>query len=256
MDPSNKEWAHACAARGWLVFPSRGKQPLVKWSRSATTDPAVVDVWWDAWPDADVCIKTGAESDLVVVDWDAYKQNAPDEFPLSPKPDTYTCQTLKGGFHFYFRHPGYPVSNSAGVVAEHVDIRGDGGMVVAYRPVADRPLADAPGHWLTRRQRAAPSPDANLTPPHDPQQEPRGWSKTMLTSAVISIKGADEGKRNATLYAVASDTYRTLCWEGPVRTEHVTQALGDAAHTIGLEPAEIANTLISAMRNAATKGDA
>lgn len=246
------DWALACADRGWLVFPSRAKRPLVKWGTDATTDAEAICRWWNQWPDADVCIKTGAESDLVVVDWDAYKQEDSEYFPLweDRACQTYTVRTAKGGWHFYFRHPGYPVANSVGVLAQHIDIRGDGGMVVAYHPEFNCPLAYAPSHWLTRREKVVDM-SVSLVPANE-YQPGQKWATHLLTAALADIRFAQEGKRNYTLYAKASDLYR-LVWAGALDKADVTQALGDTALEIGLLPHEIAATLASAMRNGATQ---
>lgn len=50
---------------------SPGKHPrLVNGLRGATTEPSEIDAWWRRWPDANVAIRTGAESGLVVIDID------------------------------------------------------------------------------------------------------------------------------------------------------------------------------------------
>jgi hypothetical protein len=77
-------------------------------------------------------------------------------------PDTVTALTGGGGKHLFFRHPGGEVRNSAGKLGEGLDIRADGGYIVAppsihvsgraYRwqeghASGEVPLADPPG-WL------------------------------------------------------------------------------------------------------------
>lgn len=248
---NNLDWALACASKGWLVFPSLNKKPLVKWGTESTTDPDLIHTYFEMHPERDVCIKTGALSGLVVVDWDAYKQDRPDVWPLTPAPPvTYTTRTPKGGWHYYFKHPGYPVSNSAGHLAEFVDVRGDGGMVVAYPPVFACPLDYAPPTWLTPRTK-----EVDLGISLVPSNEYRGftqWAEHIKDAGIADIGRAASGKRNATLYAVASDLYR-LVWAGSLDKDKITQLLGDEAHSIGLEPHEIAATLASAMRNGATQ---
>lgn len=245
---SNLEWALACAARGWLVFPSREKKPLVRWSTASTLSPDSIAKYWEMWPDADVCIKTGADSNLVVVDWDGYK-GGPDE-PLGPWPETYTAVTSKGGYHFYFTHPGFAVANSAGALADYVDVRGDGGMVVAYSPLYDRPLLPVPEPWVTERRKEIDY-SISLTPAN-PFKPGAKWAEHLLAAALADIRFAKEGKRNFTLYAAASDCYR-LVWAGALDHEATTQALGDEAVAAGLDPHEVAATLVSAMRNGATQ---
>ena len=250
---TNLEHALACAARGWQVFPSEGKRPLIRWSVSSTTDPYNIKRWWRQWPDADVCIRTGADSNLVVIDWDAYKIASPlRQHPLGDRlPATYTVETAKGGEHAYFTHPGYPVSNSAGHLAEFVDVRGDGGMVVAYqRVLLDLPLVRIPDELCVRRTADPVNPNVSMTPP--PFERMTSRSKMLLTIALAEIEAAPEGKRNLTLYTKASDVLR-LVWYGSLDMEPTLQVLGDTALGIGLEPHEIAATLQSAIRNAASQ---
>lgn len=249
---SNLEHALACAARGWQVFPSEGKRPLIRWSVGSTTDPDAVTQMWTRWPDADVCIRTGAESNLVVIDWDAYKIASPlRQHPLGDRlPVTYTVETAKGGEHAYFTHPGYPVANSAGALAEYVDVRGDGGMVVAYRRVlCPTSLARIPDDLCQRRTHTV-DPTVSLTPP--PFQAVTQRSQMLLNVGLAEIRSAPEGKRNLTLYTKASDVLR-LVWYGSLELEPTLQVLGDTGLEIGLEPHEIAATLQSAIRNAASQ---
>lgn len=250
----NLPWALTLAKRGWLVFPSRNKRPLVRWSQQATTDAGTIEKLWGTWPDADVCIKTGEESGLVVVDWDAYKQESVpswQRFPLGPVPTTYSVKTPKGGYHFYFQHPGFRVRNSAGLLAEFVDVRGDGGMVVAYNPVLVAPLAPVPLDWVQEQTKQVDR-DIDISAPASEYRGFSQWAEHIKNAGIADIGRAQHGKRNATLYAVASDLYR-LVWSGCLDKGDVTQLLGDEAMSVGLEPTEIAATLASAMRNAATQ---
>lgn len=49
-----------------------------------------------------------------------------------PLPKTWTCNTGSGGQHFYFSYPdGLDIRNSAGTIAPNIDIRANGGFVVA-----------------------------------------------------------------------------------------------------------------------------
>jgi hypothetical protein len=100
----------------------------------ATKDAKRISGWWDLNPGANVAIRTGAPSGVVVLDVDPAKGGAESlaklrqEFPdLPAKP---TVITGNGGEHYYFAHPGHPVPNSAGQLAPGLDVRGDGGYVV------------------------------------------------------------------------------------------------------------------------------
>jgi hypothetical protein len=148
------EHALAYAARGWRVFPiyecratgtqcscgnrkcsSPGKHPRTKTGlKEATLDATQIRAWWRQWPSANIGIATG--KGLVVADidprhggdesWDALREE------LGPLPDTVEAQTGGSGRHVYLKEPeGTTVRNSASTLAPGVDIRGEGGYVVA-----------------------------------------------------------------------------------------------------------------------------
>jgi hypothetical protein len=160
------------AERGWSVIPAepRGKRPVVAWQefqrRIATADE-IAD-WFGRWPDANVAVVTGALSGVVVLDIDPRHGGTASlsrlEIAHGPLPQTLEALTGGGGRHLYFRHPGGLVRNRVGL-APGVDVRGDGGCVVAppsvhpsgkrYAWVAshgpeDSPPARAPD-WLLRQ---------------------------------------------------------------------------------------------------------
>jgi hypothetical protein len=75
-------------------------------------------------------IATGKESGIIVIDEDSYKENKGElGFDL---PKTLRQSTGGGGRHFFFKYPkDVVIKNSAGSLANAVDVRGDGGIVVA-----------------------------------------------------------------------------------------------------------------------------
>lgn len=245
MTPSNKERALTCAARGWLVFPSYKKKPLVKWGTQATVDMARIVKWWNEWPSADVCIKTGEASNLVVVDWDRYKiTDGVPFFPLVPFPDTYMCTTPAGGIHYYFRHPGRPVSNSTSALAEYVDVRGDGGMVVAYNPGYDPgTLETYPEAWIREKQ----VPTTPLAPVSTYEGEGDGMTLAvdLLQSFADSILRAPEGTLNVTLFQCAADIFKMVA-AGQLREESAIKLLTIAATSAGHPIQGAYNTIMSA----------
>lgn len=161
-----------CARLGWRVFPlsPNSKKPAIKkWPELATTDEAAIADWWRRFPNANVGIATGEVSGLVVVDIDPSKGGADNleelEEELGQLPETVMVITGNLGTHFYFKHPGGRVANSADRIASGIDIRGDGGLVAAPPSIhsngrryewegahepADTPLADMP-QWLVDR---------------------------------------------------------------------------------------------------------
>lgn len=105
--------------RGWHVLPvkPRGKDPLVDLVPHAvldsSTDPEVVRRWFTVRPDANLAVRCGTASGLVVLDVDPRHGGSESLARViaenGPLPDTVTCATGGGGVHFYFRHPGTPL---------------------------------------------------------------------------------------------------------------------------------------------------
>lgn len=122
---------------GWSVFPVRvfpsskngkyEKKPLVEsWGqfmkRLATEEE--IRQWYAKWPDAGIGIATGKLSNLAVLDFDLGSEAK--EFK------TISVKTGSQGKHFYFKYPkGRELRNSASLIAKNVDVRAEGGFVVA-----------------------------------------------------------------------------------------------------------------------------
>jgi putative DNA primase/helicase len=127
----------------------------------ATSDPEQIRQWWAQWPDANIGIRTGEISGLVVVDIDTRHGATLDT--VRPIPPTAQVRTGSGGWHLYFRYPvGLDIRNSNSKIAKGVDIRANGGYVVAplslhqsgsrYEWAGDGlvSLADLPPHLLQK----------------------------------------------------------------------------------------------------------
>ena len=141
MSTSNLDIALEYLESGWSVIPlsNSEKHPLVKWKKYQNEYPTTDDLerWWEAWPEADVGIITGAISGLCVVDADneASVKRAEAEGYLSP-----IQVKTKRGWHYYFAHPmdGVIRGPRSGVnCGKHwidengLDFRGDGSYVKA-----------------------------------------------------------------------------------------------------------------------------
>lgn len=119
------------AELGYSIMPvGNDKRPLLKsWKEYQTTaaDDAQIEKWWQQFPNANIGIITGKVSGISVVDIDTYKGGSPDKFPK-----THTIRTGNGGLHLYYKyHPGLSISANAYPDHPGVDIRSDGGFVVA-----------------------------------------------------------------------------------------------------------------------------
>jgi hypothetical protein len=118
--------ANSYIERGFSVIPvGVDKKPMVKWeqyqSRKATADE--VERWSKLTKKPNIAIVTGRISGIIVVDVEAGGS-------IEGYTPTVIANTGGGGWHFYYKHPGYEIKNSARKLRELTDIRGDGGYVV------------------------------------------------------------------------------------------------------------------------------
>lgn len=126
------------AQRGLAVFPvkEKDKTPLTKnGCKDAIKDAETIQRWWSQIPHANIGIATGEPSGLWVLDIDG--EEGEDslkalEAAHGALPHTMEAHTGGGGRHLYFALPqGLEISNSAGKVGFKIDVRGNGGYVVA-----------------------------------------------------------------------------------------------------------------------------
>jgi DNA-binding transcriptional ArsR family regulator len=222
------------ARQGWPVFPlhsihgghcscgkdcgrDAGKHP--RWRAGdlehglldGSTDEAKIRDWWATWPDANVGIRTGAESGLVVVDLDP-KPGAEEQWAAlvaghEPMPATPESITGGGGRHLLFAHPGgYVKSRDAALGFPGVDCKADGGYIVAPPSTHrsgrcyewelsahpdDVPLAPAPAWFLALLTRSEGREETNGSGPRAAED----WAAL--------LQGTPEGERHAVLCRIA-----------------------------------------------------
>jgi hypothetical protein len=120
------DWALRYLADGYSIFPiASDKKPLLDWKefqiRQATEEE--VRGWWNKWPNAGIGIVTGEISGICVVDVEF-------DGDATIFPPTYTVRTGRGGVHLYYLYLE-GVRNDLSRVIPSVDVRGEGGFVVA-----------------------------------------------------------------------------------------------------------------------------
>lgn len=215
MSMNIKQIALKYLERHWSVIPMRShdKRPAIRWQeyqqRRATMNE--VEEWFTRWPDDNVGIVTGAVSGMVVLDIDSEHGGSESLDRLvrehGPLPQTIEAVTGGGGRHIYFIHPGGIVRNKVGL-APGIDLRGDGGCVVAPPSVH---VSGRAYHWL-----AGHSPD-DITLAPLPQWlllavtglgEGRGHSLDYWRN--LLRQGVPEGERNNTIASISGH----LLWHG------------------------------------------
>lgn len=250
-----REKALEYAGKGWHIFPveKAGKTPLVKWRDQSSADPEVVGQMWDVYPDANIGIDCG-KSGLVVLDIDDVNAVAElsEKFGFDPAADeTAVVRTGRGGLHIYYRAGSESVRNSASKVADHVDVRGEGGYVVAppsghesgnlyewVREVEPKPIPEAVVRVFNYRE----EPKRIELPPERSHEK---WGLAILAAEAFAIETSQPGQRNNQLNRSAYLVY------GAVKGGHLdhsiaTMRLRQAASHVGLNESEIEKTLSSA----------
>jgi len=212
-------------ARGWSVVPvrAREKRPLLAWQIYQQRYPTAADLraWFARWPEANVAIVTGAVSGLVVVDVDRQHNGEQSlarlEREHGPLPRTVEAMSGGGGRHLYFAHPGGHVHNKVGL-APGIDLRGDGGVIVAppsVHPSGAR-YAWRPAH-APHESLLAPLPGwllAQVDPEGGHSGHPLTYWRRLLAD------GVPEGSRNHSIASLAGH----LLWHG-VDADVVTELL-------------------------------
>lgn len=142
------------AARGFRVFPlaPNGKLPAAEgWQRMATTDPARIAEWWSARDTVIGFTRDGREvlantrfnvgvlcgDGLLGLDADVKKgkRGIDNARALGVTFTGFVVRTPSGGLHEYLRGPD--VLNSAGDLADGVDVRSAGGFLVGPGSTVD-----------------------------------------------------------------------------------------------------------------------
>jgi hypothetical protein len=249
---------------GGVVFPvGRDKTPVIKdWRKKASRDPQQLHDWFA--PARDGHLAYGIEcarSGLVVVDIDmADGKDGESTWNALladlgiAEPATYQVATPRGGRHLYFRAPpGLEIRNSAGKLAENVDVRGSGGFIIGplsrtpagiYEPrftLEERPIADLPPELVERLKK----PAKTAKPKTAAAQAPDDFE---------ALKTAKPGERNETLNKVAFSQFG-LVKGGRLDRDEIWRKLAEVAAEIGLEAEEIEKTLASAWDAAEARGE-
>lgn len=126
------ECAKTYLEKGLSVIPvnKQTKIPLGKWEKYIYVLPTEQDIqnWFDGDNPPNIGITTGKLSNITVIDIDQ-KSGGLETLKTLNLPPTYTVKTGGGGFHYYYKYNKNFSSNSG--ILSGIDIRNDGGQVVA-----------------------------------------------------------------------------------------------------------------------------
>lgn len=276
------------AARGWHVFPLRpnDKRPAIRdWETRATTDAARIRKAWARGPFG-VGIACGP-SGLVVLDLDRPKRDSlrpadwdrpgirdgvdvlaalAEDHGVEPPLDTLAVQTGSGGEHLYFISPeAVRIRNSAGRLGWLIDVRAEGGYVVAAGSVVrgrryratDSPVESLPD-WLTTLladhevEQTVPAPrnyegaQAELDPLLDVISRRSAYVGAALRGELDNVLAAQPGYRNHAVNTAAF-ALGQLVGAGLLPEGLAVSALAEASAAIGLPPREADRTIRSGL---------
>jgi putative DNA primase/helicase len=212
-----KEYAIDYAKRGWKVFPcaSNGKVPLTSQGyKDASNDITIVETLFSKYPNANIGLCTGKDTNFFVVDIDTKNGAHGDESLVElieryePLPHTIESITWSGGRHLFFKYPAQGVGCRTGI-RPGIDIRGDGGYVIAPPSV----INEKAYAW-------------ELSNPEEMAEAPE-WLLDMIVEKPVVDVSEDEapitaGKRNSTLISIAGKMRSAGCEVEQIE-EHLLQ---------------------------------
>ena len=182
---------------------SPAKHPLTEHGlKDACKDAGQIETWWKKFPKANIGVCTGSVSgDLIVVDVDVAKGANADDLTL---PDTLKVET-GAGYHLWFK-ADQPIRNSASKLGFGIDVRGEGGYVVAppsihhtgkqYSFITDDQIAEFPPNLIASLTQPDPKPDPVPTP-----DEPENLILS-YSPGLSETDTATEGNRHAFLVSM------------------------------------------------------
>jgi putative DNA primase/helicase len=248
--PPDSKKSHKCADR------RNGR----KWGM--TRDAAEIRCDFARWPDARIGIPTGADNGIVVIETDTKAGGHAHDGEPSLKeleaahgalPDTLQAISPSGSIHRYFQHPGpsIKIKNSAAAIGIGIDVRGDGGMVVAppsinpdgrrYRWLNRNPIAPMPA-WLIELTREKPrtisqrAVAAIKRPTNGSASAPGSddaYGRAALEYEIEALANTAPGSRNHALNRASFSLYQ-LVGGGELNAAEVERRLVEASIVNGL----------------------
>src|SRR5271157_5362205 len=119
-------------------YKSAGKSNGHRWG--STLDPDTIRLDWKRWPQANIGLPTGAINGIWVLEIDTVEGHGVDgvgsllqvEQRHGKLPRTLVAVSPSGSRHYYFKVPeGRTVKTTSSELGPGIDVRGEGGMVIA-----------------------------------------------------------------------------------------------------------------------------
>jgi putative DNA primase/helicase len=195
--------AHAYNQRGWRVIPlhrvgpdgvtcscrkgancgrNTAKHPIDnEWQKAERLSAADIQATWDVDKAPNIGIATGTDSGIWVLDIDPEGGGFETMGELITAqggvalPETQVHQTGSGGYHYIFALPGFELRNSQGRIGRGIDVRANGGQIVAppsrsgkgdYVVIQEAPVVQAPD-WLLELARKEEHADIEVVTAED-----------------------------------------------------------------------------------------
>lgn len=263
---SIRDVAISLAQRGFCVFrlKERGKTPIGKWKDQATNSLDEIEDWKAK--GYNIGLACGPRSGVWVLDVDDEDANIAILEKIS-LPATYTIKTGKG-YHYYFKWAeGMQITNSHRCEIDKIDVRGDGGYVVAEGSTHET------GHVYTCIDQSEPAEaDKDLMellwPPKKPQPVPRSaapsaaptgyqdrfqaYTNKTINEVLDELRNTTQGGRNNKLNKVAFRLGQFVGAEwSPLDHATAEAELWAAARATGLPDREISQVIKHAIDDGA-----
>lgn len=233
---------------GFAVFdlPARSKRPDRPWKAYRDNPLDLAQAFELDATDRNVAIITGAPSGIFVLDLDSAEAErvAEERGYLIP---TVIVSTGKGK-HYYYKLPeDFEVKNGAGKIADHIDIRANGGFVVGagsvhpdgrkYERISDAVVPADPPPALV---------DALRPTARERRSGGNNRDRSSISGEVEQLyqelRAAKDGTRNEEANRIAFRIGQ-LAAVGRVEADEAEQRLREICEDIGLDPGEIDHIL-------------
>jgi hypothetical protein len=268
-EPATLTAALNYAACGWQVFPlkPRSKEPCTRRGfYDATSNPATVHRWFAQGFPYNIAIRTGT-SGVFILDIDG-EHGAASLRKLRAEhgalPPTLISTTGKG-WHLWFRAES-EIPCSTGKIAPGIDVRGDGGYVVAppsihpngkaYRWLNALPPAYAPA-WLIHLAQRKPAPPLPAAPPRSPigtsSASSAAYGHAALDREIAALAATTPGARNAALNCASFRLHQLVAGQ-ELYGDEVARGLLNAAQTNGLLAEDGVRQVQATIRSGANAG--